>query len=394
MSNYPFFFSYARNDDRLDTPDANMETFFNELSKRVRGLTGAKLDGYRDRSEIKPGQDWRNELVDALTTSPTMVCMYSPSYFLSESCGKELRVFMDRRREYMRTQATKRPGNIVPILWQPCKLPGALPDFQVQPPLSLPLDDYGVWEVVDRKGLEAAKESEFKTIVNNIARRIRDATNATPLGNPGYQPVFGGVSSAFAPQLPPEDFDGPEGGAGPECVTFVYQQEPEWERWPYSPERDPVLRISASVATRLEYKAQKIMFDVRQPDLIAQLQKASEKNNIVMLLIDGSTLISNTLQQRLQEYDSQPSEASSTVIVWRSSADFNSNLVQAAFPNLSVRRPRFFYPNIDSPEKLDKIVAEALDALKMAALRRPNNPKPLPPTSTFNSLPPIMGPGN
>jgi hypothetical protein len=202
------------------------------------------------------------------------------------------------------------------------------------------------------------------------------------------------VPSAFAPQLPPEDFDGPEGGAGPECVTFVYQQEPEWEHWPYSPEKEPVLRISTSVATRLEYRAQKIMFDVRQPDLTAQLQKASEKNNIVMLLIDGSTLINNTLQQRLQEYDSQPAEASSTVIVWRSSADFNSNLVQAAFPNLSVRRPRFFYPNIDSPEKLDKIVAEALDALKMAALRRPNNPKRLPPTSTFNSLPPIMGPGN
>ena len=398
MSDYPFFFSYARNDDLLDAPDPNMQTFFAALSKRVRGLTGARQDGYRDRTDIKPGQDWRNELVDALVTAPTIVCMYSPSYFLSESCGKEMQVFLDRRREYMRTKASKRPGNIVPVLWEPCKIRACLPDFQAQLPLSLDHHNYGIREVVDRKSLDTVKELEFKTIVNNIALRIRDASNAFTLPPPPYQPVFGGVPSAFEPLLPPEDFDGPQGGAGPEWVTFVYPGEPDWQRWPYSPETDPVLHISTCAATRLEYRAQKIVFNVKQPDFPERLQQAIQKNTLVVLLVNGSTLSENNpqqllLQQRLQEYDKQLAETSSAVIVWRSKDEFNDELVKGAFPKLSERRPKSFYPDIDSPEKLDKVIAGALDTLKMAVTRKPNNPKPLPAKSSFNSLP-IMGSEN
>src|SRR4051812_5245141 len=96
---YPFFLSYARKDSILDgdpkRPDPHFETFIQRLDMRVDQLTGAKR--FVDRSQIVAGQEWPAEVAEAVRTSHTVVCLYSPSYFRSEYCGKEMQLFLERR---------------------------------------------------------------------------------------------------------------------------------------------------------------------------------------------------------------------------------------------------------------------------------------------------------
>jgi hypothetical protein len=387
---HPFFLSYARNDER-QRADPHMTRFVEELNWRVGNLTGAKEDGFRDITEIKPGQEWREELVDALCAAPTMVCLYSPAYFLSEACGKELQVFLERRRKYVKENAGKKPASIIPILWHPClKISRAVPDFEYQRPPGFDPRNYGIWDLSDQ-----GKDNEFRQVINNVALRIRDATEETPLPELDLRPIFGGVQNAFEPLLPLRDFDATGAVAGPDCVTFVYSSDPAWDSWPYAPPvQRALLHISASVATGRDYFPHQLTYDVMQPNLISRLQQASERNNLVVTFVDGRSLKQESVQQRLREYDEQHFETFSTMLIWPKGSDLDQGSVQRTFPSLSLRRPPFFYSNIGTPEQLDQAVSNTLDALKMAVLRQPQNPRPLPQSSEFTSLPTTGGIGH
>src|SRR6267142_5698130 len=131
---FPFVLSYARKDRIIKTSDPPefdpyFETFLARLNKRVSHFTGT--DGYLD-TKIEPGQEWHDELAEALRTAHTLVCLYSPAYFMSENCGKEMQVFLERRAAYIRNNGGKKPANIIPVVWQRLqkKIPKALPDIE------------------------------------------------------------------------------------------------------------------------------------------------------------------------------------------------------------------------------------------------------------------------
>jgi hypothetical protein len=114
---YPYLLSYARKDAMIGEPpqpDPHFDTFVRRLDQRVRQITGSS--GFVDRADIQPGQEWPDELAEALRTAHTMVCLYSPAYFQGGYCGKEMQVFLDRRQNYIRANAGKRPANIIPVL--------------------------------------------------------------------------------------------------------------------------------------------------------------------------------------------------------------------------------------------------------------------------------------
>src|SRR5205823_6042159 len=115
-----------------------------------------------------------------------LVCMYSPSYFRSRVCSREMQVFLERREKYMEQNAGNPPVHIVPVLWQPCDastIPKALPDFQYEEPRTLASKDYGVWSVRDQK-----RYKEFDQIAHSVAVRVKEAlkTKLLPLG---YKPT-------------------------------------------------------------------------------------------------------------------------------------------------------------------------------------------------------------
>src|SRR5262245_22232066 len=232
----PFFLSYARLDAKTGVsdpkPDPHFEAFLEKLNQRVLQLTGSSTPGFVDRSVIQPGQEWPDELAEALRTTQTMVCLYSPAYFLSEHCGKEMQVLLERRRIYINTYAGKKPANIIPVLWQPVpwRIPKTLPDIQYKID-KLDLDNMGVWDLAD-----SGQKAELLAVANQIAIRVRDAADLTPLEPLPQRPRMGAVPNAFLPPpLPLPEFDSPGATAGPDSVTFVYASTVRWDAWPWAP---------------------------------------------------------------------------------------------------------------------------------------------------------------
>jgi hypothetical protein len=115
MSNCKFFFSYARNDK-----SAYLNDFFERLSEDVMhksGINPANKVAFRDSNDIDIGPRWTDELVNALQTSSTLVCLYSPSYFASEYCSKEVSIFQARVAEHKKLYK-KDASVIFPVLWE------------------------------------------------------------------------------------------------------------------------------------------------------------------------------------------------------------------------------------------------------------------------------------
>ena len=256
---HSFFLSYARQDAKGTAngqADPHFETFVNRLNQRATHLTGSP--GYVDRNDLRPGQDWPDELAEALRKTSTMVCLYSPSYFRSEYCGKEMQIFLDRRRDYMRANGGKKPANIIPVLWHstPRRIPKTLPKIQYHAP-ELDPKNFGAWNLGDQ-GLDRA----LKEFADQIAIRVRDAADDTPLPALAGRPLMDTVRSAFhPPEMPLAEFDAPAMPAGPDAVTFAYPISHQWESWPWAPPNEQaVLHIAASIAKGKELEANQLTF--------------------------------------------------------------------------------------------------------------------------------------
>ena len=391
----PFVFSYAHNDA---IGDSFVEDFFNEVNNRVRKLTGRSDDGFIDEERIRTGEVWSERLATELRASPAIVCLYSPSYFLSKVCALELQVFLDRRLLYRRQNpgAGPPPGAIVPVLWQPTSIALSLPDFQFEKPKKKDLESDGVWRLRDR-GLRSA----FKDIAQSVASRVKEALRE-PLPDLGYEPVLLGLSSAFeSPPLPPSDFDGPEATSGPQSATFVYPRTPAWSDWLYAPTHHPLLRIATAVAKGRELESRQLTFDTAAQDFAARVATARQRRNIVLLLIDGTTLSNQALVPRLREYDEESARtdtpgAAGVMVAWREgegSTPSSRRLLQDVFPKMSLRQPPFFHASIERHDDFALAVGRTLDALR-TAVRQAGTASPLVPSTPFATLPTIDGPGS
>src|SRR6266849_8408860 len=93
-----FFCSYAREDQEKKD---HIQEFFNDLCEEIRGQTGLRSHnpiGFFDQKNIELGQEWPVRLVNALCRNRSIVCLYSPRYFTSTDCGREVQVFLDRHK--------------------------------------------------------------------------------------------------------------------------------------------------------------------------------------------------------------------------------------------------------------------------------------------------------
>lgn len=396
----PFFFSYAHIDDQIHNPDPIMDAFFTEVNSRIQRLTGTAEDGFRDRDVLRAGDQWSQNVVNELGESRALVCMYSPAFFKSKVCSREMQVFLERREKYMELNEGNPPAHIIPVLWQPCDaVPRALPwDLQYEKPRTLDPAKDGVWRVLD-----CELNREFKQIAHAVAVRVKEALKTTlpPLG---YQPVLGGLASAFDPlPLPPKEFDEPGAAAGLQCATFVYWRPPEWRAWPFAAVENDLrlLHISAAVARGRDLKAHQLTFDPAVTGVKKRLEFARQKKNLVVLLVDGTTLSNPALLSHLREVDDQAPPDLSTVVVWPSGAPSATweDTARRAFPKLGVRQPPYFYPAINDPERFAAAVAQSLDTLKNDARNQSGGVEPLPPSSPVGGgpcypiIPAVSGPG-
>jgi hypothetical protein len=388
---YPFLLSYAHADAEIDGPprqvDVPFKTFVERLNQRVKSLTGSL--GFIDHTDIRAGQDWPDELAEALRTSQTMVCMYSPSYFQSEHCGRELQVFLDRRRNYIRVNAGKKPANIIPVIWHPVprRIPKSLPKIEYQA-LDGDSQNTGVWNLGDQ-----GQERDLKDFVDKIAIRVRDAADETPLPPLQSRPRMNAVRSAFLPSpLPLPEFDWPNVTSGPDTVTFVYASSTQWSTWPWAPPDDQaVLHLAAAVAKGNEMEATQLTFAPADENLRHRLESLRGRNNVVILLLDVASL--GGLRARLQDYDRPEHSLFATIVIGNTNAlaELRGRL-NDILPFFATRSVPHLYL-IDSRDEFSKFIAEALDGLRLSVVNNPrvlnmiNNP------TEFHSMPVIDGPG-
>lgn len=371
-------------------PDPYFRAFLNRLNMRVAQLTGGQ--GFVDRTDIQAGQDWPDELAEALRSAHTMVCLYSPTYFQREYCGKEMQIFLDRRRLYIRNNAGKKPANIIPVLWHPVprRIPLTLPQIQYQAPNLLNESTQGAWDLGDM-----GRNRDLEEFANKIALRVRDAADETPLPELEQMPEMGAVPSAFIPRLPLPAFDSQEAVAGPDAVTFVYASSTEWNTWPWAPPNEQaVLHVSSAVAKGKELEPNQLVFKAEDPNLVERLEAAFQKNNVLIFLVDAASLANEGLRARMKEYDRKQYSRFATMIIWRNNdraADL-MNRMNETFEYFAQRTTPFFHM-IDSREQFAKVVAQTLDALRMVTVNHPHGPKRIAVATEFRSLPSVSGPG-
>ncbi|MFK8908249.1 TIR-like protein FxsC, partial [Streptomyces sp. YS-3] len=119
-----FFLSYAhtpKNDPRDKDPDLWVRRFFRDLSAHVMQLTALPAGvpaGFMDQ-HVRPGEDWQEQITEALALCRVFVPLYSPRYFLSEQCGREWFAFAGREALHQSRSEHHAPPAIVPALWLP-----------------------------------------------------------------------------------------------------------------------------------------------------------------------------------------------------------------------------------------------------------------------------------
>jgi hypothetical protein len=398
---YPFLLSYARTDAKIDgappLPDVHFEAFLQRLNLRVTQLTGSA--GFVDRTDIRPGDDWPDELAEALRTAQTMVCLYSPAYFLSEYCGKEMQVFLDRRRNYMRAYAGKKPANIIPVVWQPVpwRIPKTLPDIQYKD-ANLDPDTKGVWDLGDQ-----GQSRELVNVADQIALRVRDAADLTPLAALPQRPRIIAVQNAFLPPpLPLPEFDSPTATAGPDAVTFVYPSSTDWNAWPWAPpDEHAALYLAAAAATGREIKSTQLAFDVADANLAARLAKLRRRNNIVILFVDAAQLDLAELRNRMRDYDHPEHSSFATIILMngKCSPELRAR-INETLPYFAARAAPHFQVvetcdvfNTTMRESFSKAIAGTLEQLRLVVINNPLAPNIIGNTDGPQSLPAVNGPG-
>jgi TIR domain len=385
---YPFLLSYAHGDAEID--GAPFRTFLDRLNQRVSQLTGKGL-GFVDRTDIRPGQEWPDELAEALRTTETMVCMYSPSYFQSEYCGREMQVFLDRRRNYIRTNGGKKPANIIPVIWHPVprRIPKSLPNIEYAA-LDGSSPATGVWNLGDQ-----GRERELYDFVDKIAIRVRDAADETPLPPLQIRPRMNAVRSAFIPApLPLPEFDLPSVTSGPDTVTFVYVSSTQWNTWPWAPPDDQaVLHLAAAVAKGNEMETTQLTFAPADENLTHRLASLRGRNNVVILLLDVASLGLRGLRTRLQDYDRPEHSLFATIVIGNTNAlaELRGKLNEI-LPYFATRTAPHLYL-VDARDGFSKIIAEALDGLRLSIVNNPQVLNIISKPTEFQSLPEIDGPG-
>jgi len=104
VDNRHHLFASHSSADREATPGrCHLRKFISEIELLVaRKLGLGKVDNliFVDERCIECGDKWGTVLSDAARTSRALMCFVSPNYLQSEWCGKELQVFLDRRRPW------------------------------------------------------------------------------------------------------------------------------------------------------------------------------------------------------------------------------------------------------------------------------------------------------
>jgi FxsC-like protein len=407
-----FFLSYSRRD--FENAEIYLTKFLEDLTKEIR-LRRASSKGeevaFFDQRTLIRGSDWKESLLDALQTSRTLVCLYSPNYFESEYCGKEWQLMHLRRMQYQGSQQAagrqdaKLPPLIKPIRWI---LPFE-PDFSRMSDavgatqysagdLSTLINTKGLLHVIKRCESGSEFKNEYLNFIEALAIEILHDAAKYPVGPYEGKLEMESIQNAFV--RPPErvarnsiDPKPPKPTLGPSYVHFVYvAANPEEVRqkgrrrlesyasnggkeWqPYNPpEESYIATLATNVASTkgLNFIPGELAIS---ENLDNEIEKKESQHNLVILFVDGWTAGIDPYRQWLQKIDRRKFFNCSILTPWNprdaetvNQSDLLMQHLQEAFPfnTDSEQKSSIYYcGQIKSEKELRKKLQEVLIKLR------------------------------
>jgi FxsC-like protein len=415
---YEFFLSYTRANN-----DVFLKKFFDELSQAIRDIRGLPQTaevGFFDQQNLELGEQWDNTIVEALQMSSVLVAIASPGYFKSEYCGKEWELF--RQRIAAAAGGQPLPPLIKPVIWIPFTI-GVLAPTVTEGQLT-----FGDPQAIqNQRGFKyllknlQEHEGTFNNLIEGLAREITGAADQHPVSRLAQIPRLQSVQSAFVR-------GGPGGAAGapaqvptgPKHVRFVYVEanpaafgaararEPyvdtggaDWK--PFFP--DDTTRIHRFVQNfvsgdDLDFTSEELPFG---PNLLAEIDDAWQKRQIVVLIVDGWSLQWNAGYRAVLSQLDRRLDYHWCVLVPNNAKDQDSALVRAQIDaavsqtfdrhaNLAPN-PLFYRDNIKSAADLKSQLRDVLTKLKEEIKKRAPVDMPVPagPSRTVINGPSAQG---
>jgi FxsC-like protein len=391
-------------------------------------VTHGEEVNFFDQRDLELGVAWKRELLDALQMARTLVCVYSPAYFISEYCGKEWQVFQMRREKYLRDEqaagrgGAKLPPVIKPILWVPFEhnLPAVVTEAQYKrgDPASV-INKEGLFYVVKQYSKYRFLYNEF---IHELAKEIQAAADQHAVGPLDGPLDMDQVLNAFAAAPPPAP-GAPQVAAvlppetGPKCVQFVFvagnpQEFPpglrttldcykdagggDWQ--PFYPRKRRIGSLAVHIASDedLDFIPSELPFS---PNLAQDVSQAEKERRLVVLVVDSWTAELPPYQQVLQDFDRRNYFNCSVVVPWNEgdleTAQRRAALEQtilSAFPfRAVVKHPVYFRDAIRSEAELCEQLREVLIRLKEEVINKAKVTRPVP---SGGAKPAIVGPGS
>jgi FxsC-like protein len=408
---YEFFLSYTRANN-----DAFLKKFFDELSQAIRDLRGLPASaevGFFDQKSLELGEQWDDTIVEALQTSNVLVPVASPGYFKSEYCGKEWELF--RRRLAAAAGGQPIAPLIKPVVWIAFDIP-SLPETvrDVQLTFGDPQavqNQRGIKHLL--KNLQTNQET-FNLLIEELARQITRAADQNPVPRMVDVPNLQDVPSAFvrraAQQKPAAVPTGPKHvrfvfvAADPNAFGSARARDPyldaggaDWK--PFYP--DDTTRIHRFVQSfvssdELDFTSEELRFG---PDLLAEIDDAWQKRQIVVLIVDGWSVHWDAQYRDVLSQLDRRLDYHWCVLVPNNEKDQDAGLIRAHIEsalsqtfdrhaNLA-RNPLFYRDNIRSAADLKIQLRDVLTKLKEEIKKRAPVAMPIPagPSKTVVSGP-------
>lgn len=179
-----FFLSYgrtppARGEGRAE-PDIPVLRFYRDLCAEVRDLANLSPDASVGFCDLEIGRDqhWRDRVTRELAACRVLVPLYSARYIRSDSCGRELSIFLARAR------AGARPPPIVPVLWSPetspwpevLPAPEPLPDADADERYAAT----GAYQLLELRAGGDDGARDYATLVRAVSTRIVSLAASAP----------------------------------------------------------------------------------------------------------------------------------------------------------------------------------------------------------------------
>jgi hypothetical protein len=242
--------------------------------------------------------------------------------------------------------------------------------------------------------LIARREVEYRLFLFNLARRIAElqprSLDDALLPLP-YVPQIDGVPSAFDPPLPLQDIDQSRAD-GPHAVTFVYATPPVPKNWPFAPSADSAIARAAKIAKAKDMDLQAIEFNPADRTVVGRVRTARERNNVVVVMVDGGLLGDDRLCDSLRQLDASFEalrENVAAVVVWNQEPD--EGRLSGVLPRFG--RSEFYHGAVRTPAHLDRAISTSVSGLhnrllqSAASARAATDAPPIARSTAYTSAP-------